>query len=90
MENKNTCWRIVPPKRTVLVLSLSSIALLLAAPATAEEAAYRYDFEADFLDGDQLGGQGLRVVPRPTYGYPALIKPRTSYVRELLSSVENL
>jgi hypothetical protein len=90
MRKPTTLWKIVAPKRTLLRLLLATLPVAFSASAHAAESSYHYEFEAEFLDGDQLEGNALQIVARPDYGYIPLIKPRTSYVRELLKSVETL
>lgn len=78
--------------RPVLLLSLS--VFTLAGPALAQtapqESGYSYDMEVDFLDGSDLKGDGPRLVVRGKHARVLLIRPRTTFVPELLKSTETL
>lgn len=76
-------------------VTFSSIAIAVAAlPAVAlgapapMEPGYSYDFETDFIDGDDLTGDGPRIVVRTGSARVLLIRPRTSFRAELLKTLE--
>lgn len=82
---------ILPLRRTALFGFWVSVAVCTTSPAFAEPVdRYSYEFEADFLDGDDLAGAAPRLQVRAIMRLYPLIRPRTSYVTELLKSVENL
>jgi hypothetical protein len=70
--------------------------LFAAAPALAEnvkseaEPGYSYVFQTDFVDGDDLTGDGPRIVVRGGPARVLLIRPRTSFMAELLKTTETL
>jgi hypothetical protein len=81
--------------RLLAALTCSSIAIAVAAlPAVAlgapapTEPGYSYDFETDFVDGDELTGDGPRIVVRTGSARVLLIRPRTSFRAELLKTLE--
>jgi hypothetical protein len=72
-----------------------------ASPVFAQNAAkssaktqpvdeYSYNFEVDFLDGNDLKGDGPRITVRGGAARVLLIRPRTSFAAELIKSAENL
>ncbi len=95
-DNTNTFWQRVRPRRSKIICGLGALPLLIATGANAEptneksSGGYSYIFESEFLDGDSLTGDGPLLKVRTGSGYIPLIRPRTSYVRELVKSVENL
>jgi hypothetical protein len=76
------------------------LALLLAAPAFAQEAAkeaagekgdgYGYEFEDDPLSAGGFGPNDATIKVRPRAARTTLIRPRIQFVDEMLKSVENL
>lgn len=86
-----------------MTTTFGAIAALLAfsTGAAAEEASsskaqkaqvehYSYEFEADFLDGDDLDGDGPIIKGRKRPPQVMLIRPRTSFVKELIVTAESL
>lgn len=65
----------------------SSIAL--AQPKKKEEG-YGYEFSDDPLNAGGFGPQDATIKVRPGPVRTTLIRPRTSFVPEMLKSVENL
>jgi hypothetical protein len=91
MTDRNKLWEVVCPERTLLIALAGGATLLVSSVAQAEEAGdYEYQFEAEFLDGKLLHGDGPRIVARPRPARTLLIRPRTSFTRELLKSIEHL
>ncbi len=80
-------------------LLLGSVCLFTSSVALADEDfkaspqdedGYTVEFRPDFLDGAGLDGSGPLIVVRPPSARTLLIRPRTSFVTELLKTVENL
>jgi len=74
----------------LLPAALVSIAGPVFAQNDADETGYSYEFKVDFLDGDQLQGDGPRLVVMGTHARVLLIRPRTSFVAELIRTTEAL
>lgn len=80
--------------RRWLAVGLGSATLAVTLGASAqpkpETAAYTYDFEPDDLIGETLATTPplLKVRPRPLR--VTLLRPRASFVAEMLKSVEAL
>ena len=63
------------------------------APAKAEtkgEEGYGYTFEDDPLNAGGFGPNDATIRVRPKAARTTLIRPRTSFVPEMLKSVENI
>jgi hypothetical protein len=79
---------------TLRLLLLPAAFVALAAPALAQKSAadegYSYQMEEDFVDGGELGGTGPRLTIRGKQVRVLLIRPRTSFVAQLLKTVETL
>lgn len=85
-----------------VVLALSVLGLgAVSTPAVAQNGQktgakaqaldeYSYNFEVDFLDGNDLQGDGPRITVRDRAARVLLIRPRTSFALELIKSAENL
>jgi hypothetical protein len=83
-----------------LALSLSAVLLVPSAhaqraakPAVKEKAAdegYGYEFEDDPLNAGGFGPNDATIRVRPRAARTTLIRPRTSFVPEMLKSVENI
>mgnify|MGYP000240231311 CR=1 FL=1 len=77
-----------------------AMALVLLAPrASAQDAAapgaeggdgYGYSFEDDPLNAGGFGPNDATIRVRPKAARTTLIRPRTSFVPEMLKSVENI
>jgi hypothetical protein len=91
--------------RSKLALSVfaAGITVLMAAPAFAQEAGaaagaaaggdgegYGYEFEDDPLNAGGFGPNDATIKVRPRAARTTLIRPRTSFVTEMLKSVENI
>jgi hypothetical protein len=88
--------------KVALSVVAAGLTLLLAAPAFAQEAAaaggddkkggegYGYEFEDDPLNAGGFGPNDATIKVRPKAARTTLIRPRTSFVTEMLKSVENI
>jgi hypothetical protein len=89
--------------KVALSVVAAGLTLLLAAPAFAqdEKAAagaaaggdkegYGYEFEDDPLNAGGFGPNDATIKVRPRAARTTLIRPRTSFVTEMLKSVENI
>jgi hypothetical protein len=89
---------MVQRKSIVLGSSLLGISVLLASSnvfaqqtKTMEtEGGYGYQFSDDPLNAGSFGPNDATIRVRPTAARTTLIRPRTSFVPELLMSVENI
>jgi hypothetical protein len=93
-------------KRLSVACALASLLVLAAAPAFAEDTApakasaakdakqdqkgYGYTFEDDPLNSGVSGLTGFVLKVRPKGAREVLLRPRTSFVPELLKTVEAL
>lgn len=80
----------------------AGLVMLLAAPAFAQDAkeaagadkgggdGYGYEFEDDPLNAGGFGPNDATIKVRPRAARTTLIRPRTSFVTEMLKSVENI
>jgi len=91
--------------KVALSVVAAGLTLLMAAPAFAqdEKAAagadkaaggdkegYGYEFEDDPLNAGGFGPNDATIKVRPRAARTTLIRPRTSFVTEMLKSVENI
>jgi len=82
-------------QRLKVRVGLVAVAFLLAAPALmAQEEGdgegYGYEFEDDPLNAGGFGPNDATIRVRPKAARTTLIRPRTTFVPEMLKSVENL
>lgn len=92
-------------KRSAVALVVASLFALAAGPAFAEETAkgakttvkdqpaekgYGYAFEDDPLNSGVSGTMGFVLKVRPKGAREVLLRPRTTFVPEMLKSVEAL
>ena len=85
-------------KRTVrvgLTVAAFGAALLASGAALAQEKegggeGYGYEFDDDPLSAGGFGPNDATIRVRPRAARTTLIRPRTSFVPEMLKSVENL
>jgi hypothetical protein len=85
-------------RRLILsVAMMSGLAIWLSAPSVfaqvknAEaEGGYGYEFSDDPLNAGGFGPNDATIRVRPTAARTTLIRPRTSFVPEMLKSVENI
>lgn len=89
-------------KKISFICAVASCFVLLAAPALAEDKApakgvaktdsaekgYGYAFEDDPLQSGVAGTTGFVLKVRPKGAREVLLRPRTSFVPEMLKSVE--
>jgi hypothetical protein len=80
--------------RLILALALSASALLLAGSAAAQpadsEQRYSYRFDDDYMVGDTLASTPPLLKVRPRVLRVSLLRPRASFVAEMLKSVETM
>ena len=76
---------------------LLGLSLVLAAPSafaqsksTEGDGGYGYEFSDDPLNAGGFGPNDATIRVRPTAARTTLIRPRTSFVAEMLKSVENI
>lgn len=81
-------------QRSRVRVALIATAFFVAAPAVMAQAegdeGYGYEFEDDPLNAGGFGPNDATIRVRPKAARTTLIRPRTSFVREMLKSVENL
>ncbi len=86
-------------KRVGLVAAVVVAFSVVAPSAFAQEAAgggggdgdgYGYEFDDDPLNAGGFGPNDATIRVRPRAARTTLIRPRTSFVPEMLKSVENL
>jgi hypothetical protein len=93
VRNKRTCLSIWA---FLSVVSFSGLAAAQAAPAGGTPPAagggdgYGYSFTDDPLNAGGFGPNDATIRVRPGPLRTTLIRPRTSFVPEMLKSVENL
>lgn len=91
--------------KVALSVVAAGLTLLLAAPAFAQDEkpaaaadkgggdkgeGYGYEFEDDPLNAGGFGPNDATIKVRPRAARTTLIRPRTSFVTEMLKSVENI
>jgi hypothetical protein len=81
-------------KKKIVAMVTSALTLLCVAPAyaatTQAEEGYSYEFEDDDLLGEAFGADGDVIVLRTGPARTMLLRPRTSFVRELIRTLEDL
>jgi hypothetical protein len=84
-------------RRVCLGGLLFGLATLLATPnvfaqvrSSDQEGGYGYEFSDDPLNAGGFGPNDATIRVRPTAARTTLIRPRTSFVPEMLKSVENI
>ena len=76
---------------TAIAVALSaSVALAQGAKKDKKEEGYGYDFSDDPLNAGGFSPNDAQIRVRPGAVRATLIRPRTSFVPEMLKSVENL
>jgi hypothetical protein len=87
-----------------LLMVAAGLTLLISLPASAQEAGgaaaaekpaaegdgYGYEFSDDPLNAGGFGPNDATIKVRPRAARTTLIRPRTSFVTEMLKSVENI
>jgi len=74
--------------RRLIAVAVVMSCSLLAGSACAQELTY--EFDDDLLDAEGLDSNAARIAVRPKPPITTLIRPRASFVPELLKSVEQL
>ena len=69
---------------------ISSTAFAQDVKSTDQEGGYGYEFSDDPLNAGGFGPNDATIRVRPGPVRTTLIRPRTSFVNEMLKSVENL
>jgi hypothetical protein len=84
--------RVVSLAAGVSVFMLASGALAQAAKETegGSDEGYGYQFEDDPLAAGGFGPNDATIKVRPKAARTTLIRPRTTFVPEMLKSVENI
>ncbi len=81
-------------QRSKFRMTMVAIALVSLSPvAMAQDEGgegYGYEFEDDPLNAGGFGPNDATIRVRPKAARTTLIRPRTSFVKEMLKSVENL
>ncbi len=76
---------------TVVALALVALSPMAMAQGEGEGGeGYGYEFEDDPLNAGGFGPNDATIRVRPKAARTTLIRPRTSFVKEMLKSVENL
>lgn len=78
---------------SALLATTSASAQGAAKPSVREKASeegYGYEFEDDPLNAGGFGPNDATIRVRPRAARTTLIRPRTSFVPEMLKSVENI
>lgn len=86
---RSTRWGAVVVA-AVGVLAISSEALAQGADKKKKDDGYGYEFSDDPLSAGGFGPNDATIRVRPGPVRTTLIRPRTSFVPEMLKSVENL
>lgn len=71
-------------------LAFAQAAKTTPAAASGKESGYGYEFSDDPLNAGGFGPNDATIRVRPGPVRTTLIRPRTSFVPEMLKSVENL
>jgi hypothetical protein len=84
-------------KQLLTLVVVGALAMILVAPAAAQDAApagggdaTTYDFEDDLVQGDLVRPDGENLMVRRRGARESLIRIREHFINELLKSVENL
>jgi len=89
MASKRT--KIVAFSMGFAAFALSSAALAQDAKGGGEKAdGYGYEFSDDPLNAGGFGPNDATIKVRPRAARTTLIRPRTTFVPEMLKSVENI
>lgn len=73
-----------------LSVTLASPLVFAQAKSTDGDGGYGYEFSDDPLNAGGFGPNDATIRVRPTAARTTLIRPRTSFVPEMLKSVENI
>jgi hypothetical protein len=72
------------------VLASSATVFAQSAKSSDAEGGYGYEFSDDPLNAGGFGPNDATIRVRPTAARTTLIRPRISFVQEMLKSVENI
>jgi len=72
------------------VMMLAPSVFAESAKTTEGDGGYGYEFSDDPLNAGGFGPNDATIRVRPTAARTTLIRPRTSFVPEMLKSVENI
>lgn len=75
---------------TVLVFVISWTSQANAQDKFSDDDGYGYEFDDDPLNAGGFGPTDATIRVRPRAARTTLIRPRTSFVPEMLKSVENI
>lgn len=75
---------------TISILSVADIALADTTKGFDNEEGYGYEFDDDPLHAGGFGPNDMTIRVRPRAARVTLIRPRTSFVYEMLKSVEDI
>lgn len=70
--------------------ALALIIVLFAQTTTTDDDGYGYEFDDDPLHAGGFGPNDATIRVRPRAARTTLIRPRTSFIPELLKSMEDL
>jgi hypothetical protein len=87
---KKTTRGLVSVFTALAVLSLATAAMAQDTKASDSDGGYGYEFSDDPLNAGGFGPNDATIRVRPGPVRTTLIRPRTSFVPEMLKSVENL
>lgn len=90
--NRSTRWGVAMISGIVVTL-IASMALAQSAKSSGsgkKDEGYGYEFSDDPLSAGGFGPNDATIRVRPGPVRQTLIRPRTSFVPEMLKSVENL
>jgi len=73
-----------------LATLLVSPSVFAQAKSSDSDGGYGYEFSDDPLNAGGFGPSDATIRVRPTAARTTLIRPRTSFVPEMLKSVENI
>jgi hypothetical protein len=89
--NRSTRWGVlVVAAVTGMLFASEALAQAPAKGAGKKEEGYGYEFSDDPLNAGGFGPNDATIRVRPGPVRTTLIRPRTSFVPEMLKSVENL
>lgn len=72
------------------ILASSATVFAQAAKPAEGDGGYGYEFSDDPLNAGGFGPNDATIRVRPTAARTTLIRPRISFVQEMLKSVENI
>jgi len=79
-----------PAKPLAVVVTLSLLSFAAAAGAQTKTDQYSYHFEDDFMVGTTLDTKSLVILERKPAPRITLLRPRASFVVEMLTSIETM